>query len=268
MKKAPNETVRYALEDGVATITLDRPKSLNSMNEALMRDLTAALGFVVDDESVRVVVLTGAGRGFCSGADLSVVAELDEGDAEAVRRTMDGIFHPALRALVDCPVPTIARINGVAAGGGLGLALGCDIAIAASSASFVSTFGPRLGIVPDFGTTWSLPRRVGRARALGIALLGEKIDAKRAEEWGLIWRAVEDDALDAEVTRICDVLRRTSPAAMTRIRSSIDEASDRSLSEQLDVEMEHQAVLIPRNMKEAARAFLEKREPEFGPARD
>jgi 2-(1,2-epoxy-1,2-dihydrophenyl)acetyl-CoA isomerase len=193
---------------------------------------------------------------------------MEAGDPDAVERVMDGIFHPALRALVDCPVPTVARINGVAAGGGLGLALGCDVAIAAHSAIFVATFGPRLGIVPDFGTTWSLPRRIGRARAFGLAMLGEKIDARRAEEWGLIWKAVADEELDAEVKRVTDVLARTSPSAMTRIRRTIDEASDRSLSDQLDVEMAHQKELIPRNMKEAARAFLEKREPEFSGERD
>jgi 2-(1,2-epoxy-1,2-dihydrophenyl)acetyl-CoA isomerase len=267
MSDTPNGTVRYQLAAGVATITLDRPDSLNSMNEALMRDLSAALGFVADDEQVRVLVLTGAGRGFCSGADLTTFADRDESDAATVTRIMDGVFHPAFRALIDCPVPTVARINGVAAGGGLGLALGCDIAIAASSAFFFAPFGPRLGIVPDLGTTWSLPRRIGRARALGMAMLGERVDARRAEQWGLIWKAVEDDQLDAEVGRVTDVLRRTSPAAMTRIRASIDEASERSVSEHLDVEMAHQAVLIPRNMSEAARAFLEKREPEFGAER-
>jgi 2-(1,2-epoxy-1,2-dihydrophenyl)acetyl-CoA isomerase len=266
MSDTPHGTVRYALAEGVATITLSRPDSLNSMNHALMRDLHAALGFVAADERARVVVLTGAGRGFCSGADLTSVADLAK-DATTVSEVMDDVFHPALRALFDCPVPTVARINGVAAGGGLGLALACDIAIAAHSAFFFAPFGPRLGIVPDMGTTWSLPRRIGRARALGMAMLGERVDARRAEQWGMIYEAVQDDQLDAEVGRVTDVLRRTSPAAMTRIRATIDEASERSASAQLDVEMAHQALLIPRNMADAARAFLDKREPEFGPAR-
>ncbi len=265
MRDTAQGTVRYAVDGGVATITLDRPESLNSMNEALMRDFTAALGAVSEDESVRVVVVTGAGRAFCSGADLSAVLQGDV--AERVEQIMDGIFHPALRALVACPVPTIARVNGVAAGGGLGLALGCDIAVAGSSAHFVATFGPRLGIVPDFGTTWSLPRRIGRARALGMSMLGERVDAERAEAWGLIWKAVDDAELDAAVDDIVGVLRRTSPAAMHRIRAAIDEASLRGIAEQLDVEMAHQIDLIPRNLPEGARAFMEKREPEFGPER-
>lgn len=266
MGDTPQGTVQTVIEEGVATITLNRPESLNSMNETLMAELTAALGSVSEDESARVVVLTGAGRAFCSGADLSVVGQL-EGDPARVEQVMDGVFHPALRALVACPVPTVARVNGVAAGGGLGLALGCDIAIAASSAYFVATFGPRLGIVPDLGTTWSLPRRIGRARALGMSMLGERVDARRAEAWGLIWKAVDDADLDREVDATVGALRRTSPAAMHRIRAAIDDASLNGLDEQLDVELAHQKALIPRNLPEAARAFLEKREPEFGPER-
>lgn len=264
-------TVRYEAVDGVATLTLDRPSTLNSMNDDLMLDLRAALGRVEDDEAIRVAVLTGQGRGFCSGADLSAVGDegtssgADMGDATA--RGMDDVFHPAIRALVGLPVPTIARINGVAAGGGMGLALSCDVSIAARSASFVCTFGPRLGIVPDMGTTWHLPLRVGRARALGIALLGERISAERAVEWGLIWDVVDDDALDDAVADVADRLKRTSPDATTRIRRSIDAAAHQSLDEQLDIEMEHQRVLIPQNMAEGAAAFMERREPRFGPRR-
>lgn len=261
------ETVRFDLDNGVATITLDRPETLNSMNNTLMNDLSAALGLVNDDQGVRVVVLTGAGRGFCSGADLGNAAQPGGEGAADPTRGMDESFHPAIRALADCPVPTIARINGVAAGGGFGLALVCDIAIARRSAFFVATFGPRLGIVPDLGTTWSLPARVGRARALGITMLGDRINAEQAEDWGLIWKAVDDDQLDAEVARAADTLRRSSPNAMTRIRSAIDGAAHNNLSDQLEVEKEHQRVLIPRNMVEGAHAFLEKREPEFDPER-
>jgi 2-(1,2-epoxy-1,2-dihydrophenyl)acetyl-CoA isomerase len=258
------DTVRYALDNGVATITLNRPESLNSMNDDLMMGLSSALACVANDEDVRVVILTGAGRGFCSGADLNNAAQPSPDDPGTAGVDL---FNPAIRALASCPVPTVARINGVAAGGGFGLALVCDIAIARRSSFFVATFGPRLGIVPDLGATWSLPRIVGRARALGIAMLGERIEAEQAEEWGLIWKAVDDDQLDIEVAQAVETLRRTSPAAMTRIRSAIDGAPQHTLSDQLDVEMEHQAVLIPRNMAEGAQAFLEKREPKFSPDR-
>ncbi|MEM7324985.1 MAG: enoyl-CoA hydratase-related protein [Actinomycetota bacterium] len=267
--------VLYELDAGVATITLNRPGSLNSMNNDLMQQLDQALQNVEGDEAVRVVVLTGAGRGFCSGADLS-----DDGDAtgpessadaqlsgDAAAANMDDVFHPPIRRLSTLPVPTIARINGVAAGGGLGLALGCDVAVAARSARFVCTFGPRLGIVPDLGTTFHLPHRVGKARARGIAMLGEPISAEQAVDWGLIWSVVDDEHLDDAVAEVAARLARSSPEAMARIRQSLESAEVNTLGEQLDLEMNHQRVLIPRNMGEGAEAFRDKREPEFGPGR-
>ncbi|MDP7068230.1 MAG: enoyl-CoA hydratase-related protein [Acidimicrobiales bacterium] len=260
----PNGVVQFSQEDGVATITLNRPESLNSMNDELMQDVSSALGVVQEDESVRVTVITGEGRGFCSGADLNNAAEeTEETDSNDSTASMGDFFNPALAALHNCPVPTVARVNGVAAGGGMGLALACDITIAVKSSFFVATFGPRLGIVPDLGSTWSLPRRAGRSRAMAMAMLGDRISAEQAAEWGLIWKCVEDDQLDAEVTAATDVLKRTSPDAMVRIRQSIDGASTSGFVDQLAVEMEHQSVLIPRNMAEGAQAFLEKRDPKF-----
>jgi 2-(1,2-epoxy-1,2-dihydrophenyl)acetyl-CoA isomerase len=262
--------IMYAVDDGVARITLNRPTSLNALTPPLMRGLCNALAEVRADRGVRVLVLTGAGRGFCAGADLGDVARGDTGGAtpaDAGGNTGD-LYNDALRAIADCPVPTVARINGAAAGGGFGLALACDISIAAASAFFVATFGPRLGIVPDLGATWNIPLRAGRARALGITLLGERITAAQAVEWGLIWGCVADDALDAEVSRVAGVLKRSSPAAATRTRSAIDAAFRQDFSSQLDLEMRHQAVLIPRNMRKGAQAFLERREPTFDGERD
>lgn len=266
MQTMPNATIQLTIDERIATITLNRPETLNSMTNDLMDDLRHAIGEAEADSSVRAVVLTGAGRGFCSGADLSDVRP-PGADASAqgdVTSGMDEHFNPAMRALKNCALPTIARVNGVAAGGGLGLALACDIAIAARSAFFVATFGPRLGIVPDLGSTWSLPMRAGRAKALGMAMLGDRVSADQAAEWGLIYGAVDDDQLDDEIARACEILVRTSPQAMTRIRSAIDTAADRSFSDQLDVERDHQEVLIPLNMGEGAAAFLEKRDPDFG----
>ena len=268
-----NGTVMYSVErdpaGDVATVTLDRPETLNSMNDEFMNDITEAFGMVAADDGVRAVILTGEGRGFCSGADLRNAAAGDaegfDADAagEATTDSMDNVFHPAIRAVAECPVPTVARINGVTAGGGIGLALSCDVAIAARSAFFVATFGPRLGIVPDLGTTWQLPMRVGRARALGMTLLGERVTADQAEDWGLVWKTVDDEELDSAVGQVVDVLRRSSPAAMSRIRESVDGATQRDLADQLDVEMGHQAVLIPRNMADGAAAFLAKCDPSF-----
>ncbi|WP_423922159.1 enoyl-CoA hydratase/isomerase family protein [Candidatus Poriferisodalis sp.] len=263
-----NGTVSFSVDADVATVTLNRPETLNSMNDEFMNDISEAFGMVVADESVRAVILTGSGRGFCSGADLRAAADGAEdidpqAQGDATTDSMDNVFHPAIRAVAESPVPTVARINGVAAGGGIGLALSCDIAIAARSAFFVATFGPRLGIVPDLGTTWQLPMRVGRARALGMSLLGERVTADQAAEWGLVWRTVDDADLDAAVAQVVDVLRRGSPAAMARIRSAVDGAMQRDLADQLDVEMGHQAVLIPRNMSHGAEAFLAKTDPSF-----
>jgi len=267
MTVMPQGTVRCEIEDGVAIVTLDRPESLNSMNNELMADISSAVVFAEEDSSVRVLVLTGGGRGFCSGADLSTV-EAADGEAphdmgEQTTSGMDDYFHPAIRALKECSVPTVCRINGVAAGGGLGLSMCCDISIASRSAFFVATFGPRLGIVPDLGTTWNLPMRAGRATALGIAMLGDRFTADQAVDWGLIWKAVDAEELDAEVARVVDVFKHSSAEAMTRIRSSIDGAASRTFSDQLDLERDHQEVLIPMNMVEGASAFMEKREPNF-----
>ena len=248
----------------VATITLNRPESMNAMNDNLMGALLDKMGEVTAQKQIRVVILTGAGRGFCAGADLKGVA----GEQQAAPTTTQEesgheLFNTTMRAIHNCPVPTIARVNGAAGGGGFGLALSCDLVVAARSAFFVATFGPRLGIVPDLGSTWNLPRIVGRARALGISMLGERITADQAENWGLIWKCVDDAELDTEVERLANALAATSPEAMTRIRSSIDSAFVNNFSSQLDLELEHQNVLIPRNMIEGAKAFVEKREPHF-----
>lgn len=270
MATMANGTVDLDVSGRVGLVTLNRPETLNAMNNALMADLHAAVDEATAHDDVRVVVLTGTGRGFCAGADLtgfdgdSAGAEEPAGGSRSpVVDGMDRFFNPAIRAIKNCPVPTVARVNGVAAGGGLGLALACDIAIAARSAFFVATFGPRLGIVPDLGTTWSLPAKVGHTRAMAMAMLGDRVTADQAVDWGLVYAAVDDEDLDAEVARITTVLERTSPAAMRRIRTAVESAPTRSLSEQLDLERDHQEVLIPMNMAEGANAFLEKRDPDF-----
>ena len=254
-------TVLLTQEDGVATITLNRPEAMNAMTNELMRGISQALEDVRGNKAIRVVILTGNGRGFCAGADLVQAAEPKQPVTDESKQGDD--FKAAMRALMDCPVPTIARINGPAAGGGFGLALACDITVAAHSAFFVATFGPNLGIVPDMGATWSIPLRVGRARALGITLLGDRVSAEQALQWGMIWDAVEDSALDTRVAEIAAVLKRSSPSAVTRTRQTIDAAIHNTFSDQLDLEMTHQAVLIPKNMQAGAKAFLAKTTADF-----
>lgn len=260
-----NQSVQFSTKGPIATVTLNRPNTLNAMNNELMQSISECMDRVEREKDVRVVVLTGAGRAFCSGADLNNAGGKSASgeQSEDPGKQMDEIFNPAVRAIYNCPVPTVARLNGAASGGGMGLALACDIVIAAKSAFFVAPFGPLLGISPDLGSTWSLPRTVGRARTLGTFLLGDRIGAEQAEEWGLIWRAVADDRLDDEVEKITAKLAGASPNTMVRIRQSIDAASVNSFSDQLDLESLHQGVLIPRNLKEAATAFIEKRAPLF-----
>lgn len=258
-------SVEYEKTDGVATIRLNRPGSLNGMNSEMMSRLSDAFAAVDADKSVRVVVLTGAGRGFCAGADLAAVRNGDEGAASV--ETMEEMFNPAMRAIASCPVPTVARINGVAAGGGFGLAMSCDISVAASSAFFVSTFGPRLGLVPDLGTSYHLAARAGAARARAVAMLGGRVTAEQAVEWGLIWKVADDGDLDAAVDEVTATLKRSSPTAMTRIRSMLAQAARNTLPEQLDLELHHQRQLIPLNLSEGASAFVEKRDPDFSPTR-
>lgn len=254
-------SVEYHTADGIATIRLNRPDSLNAMNNDVMSGLSDAFAAVEADRSARVVVLTGAGRGFCAGADLAAVHNSAAGAADV--ETMEAMFNPTMCAIAACPVPTVARVNGVAAGGGFGLAMSCDISIAASSAFFVSTFGPRLGLVPDLGTSYHLPLRAGAARARGIAMLGCRVTAAQAVEWGLIWQEVDDDQLDAAVDEVTATLKRSSPNTMTRIRSALSQAPHNTLAEQLDLELHHQRELIPLNLAEGAAAFIDKREPNF-----
>ncbi|MBK88257.1 MAG: enoyl-CoA hydratase [Gammaproteobacteria bacterium] len=262
------KVVLFGVEDGVATIRLNRPDMLNAMTDELMQGISHAIDSVRDNESVRVVILTGEGRGFCAGADLQQVAQPQEQKTDAQGSVgKQDTFNQALTDVMNCPVPTIARVNGAAAGGGFGLALACDITIAAESAFFVATFGPNLGIVPDMGTTWNVPLRAGRAKALGIALLGERITAAQAADWGLIWASVSDAELDLEVRRVSEILKSSSPDAAVRIRETINECIHSSFEEQLALEMRHQAVLIPKNMREGAKAFLEKRRPQFDGSR-
>ncbi|HKX58502.1 MAG TPA: enoyl-CoA hydratase-related protein, partial [Steroidobacteraceae bacterium] len=178
------ESILYASADGIARLTLNRPDRLNSLNAAMHAELRDALKRVTADGS-RVLVLTGAGRGFCAGQDLGDRQVTGGGARADLGESIERNYKPLILALRDLPVPTLAAVNGVAAGAGASLALACDLVVAASSASFIQAFS-RLGLVPDSGATWFLPRLVGRARALGLAMLGEKLSAADAAQWGLI----------------------------------------------------------------------------------
>lgn len=197
----PEPTILFEVADGVATITLNRPDKLNAFNEAMHGELARAFDRIEADLSVRAVLLTGAGRGFCAGQDLGDRV-MGEGDAPPdLGETLDRLYNPLVRRIGRLERPVVAAVNGVAAGAGANLALGCDLVLAARSARFIEAFC-RLGLVPDAGGTYHLPRLVGSARARGMALLGEPIPAEQAEAWGLIWRAVDDDRLLEEATTL------------------------------------------------------------------
>src|SRR5207342_865070 len=203
------ESILFSAADGVARITLNRPDRLNSFTKSMHAELRDALGNLGD---ARVVVLTGAGRGFCAGQDLNDRA-VAPGEAVDLGETVEESWNPLIRKLASMPQPVIARVNGVAAGAGANIALACDLVIAARSAKFIQSFSA-LGLIPDSGGSWHLPRLVGQARALGLALTGEPLPAEKAAEWGLIWKAVEDEALDAEVDAIADKLASLPPLGL------------------------------------------------------
>ncbi len=259
-------SVLSATEGGIATITLNRPEALNAGNKALLGGLIEALEGAAADETVRAVLLTGAGRGFCAGADLAALAWWPDGLtlSQGIEWILEEYWNRIVTILMQFPKPTVAAVNGVAAGGGVGVALACDIVVAAESASFVQVFGPQLAIVPDVGSTWHLPRLVGPARARGLAMLGDRLDASIAKEWGLIWECVPDEELIAESRRVASRLARLDRSAMVSIRTILHESLGRGFEEQLAVEAATNGRLgAGPGMAEGIAAFVEKRLPSF-----
>ena len=257
------ETILYETQDGVARITLNDPDRLNPITRPMLREIRVALGRIEEDETVRVLVLTGAGRGFCSGQDLTEAVVQTAKPAETVAESLDRFYHPAIQALRALRVPTIAAINGIAAGAGANIALHCDLVVAAQSASFVEAF-TRIGLVPDCGGTWLLPRLIGEARSRALMLLAEPLSAEEAVAWGLIYRAVPDDSFAAEVQALAARLAKGPTRAYTMIREALDSGASHGLSAQLDVERALQAQAAgSADFREGVAAFSEKRAPRF-----
>ena len=256
------EHIRYECVDGIGRLTLHRPELLNSFNAAMHGEVRHALGRAVPD-GARVMVLTGAGRGFCAGQDLNDRAVAPGASRVDLGESIEKYYAPLVLALRALPMPVIAAVNGVAAGAGANIALACDLVIATRSANFIQSFC-RIGLVPDSGGTWVLPQLVGPARALGLALLGDKLTASQAADWGLIWRCVDD----AEFAEVVEKLARDLAAAPTRglaaIKSAIHGASARSLEAQLNVERDLQRELgHSHDYGEGVSAFKDKRAPRF-----
>jgi len=254
------QTILFELEAGVARLTLNRPERLNSFTSAMHAEVRAALSEVTPANGARVLVLTGAGRGFCAGQDLSDEAVTAGADLGAA---IERDYRPLILALRALPLPVIAAVNGVAAGAGANIALACDIVVAARSASFVQAFC-KLGLVPDSGGTWTLPRLAGPARALGLALTGEKLSAETAAEWGLIWRVVDDTELKPAVEQMAAQFAVAPTRGLARTKQALYESWGRSLEGQLDIERDYQRELgRSADYQEGVRAFMEKRAPNF-----
>ncbi|WP_398496693.1 enoyl-CoA hydratase/isomerase family protein [Variovorax sp.] len=238
------DAVRSEVREGIATLVLDRAEALNALGPPLLDALLAALRACQADAQVRAIVLTGAGRAFSGGGDIGYFGDVLAGGPqhaqEEIGRGMEQVGNPIAQAIADSAVPVVVAVNGPCVGAGVGIALAADVVIAARSAYFLVPQVAQLGAVPDLGATWSLPRLVGRSRALGIALLGDRIDAARAEQWGLIWRCVDDAALLDEAHALARRLGSASAAALRDTRQLIDAATDRTLAEQLAGECEAQ----------------------------
>jgi len=260
---ATYETVRLDVADGVATLTLNRPERLNSFTVAMHGELRAALDAVDADPAVRCLVLTGAGRGFCAGQDLADRAVAPGSDALDLGASIEHYYKPMLLRLRRLRMPTVCAVNGVAAGAGANIPFACDLVFAAKSASFIQSFS-KLGLVPDCGGTWWLPRLVGPARAMGLTLLGDKLPAAQAETWGLIWRAVEDDELMPTALAAARQLAAGPTRGYVRTRAAVEASMQMSFEASLDLERDCQRELgRSADYREGVTAFMEKRAPRF-----
>jgi 2-(1,2-epoxy-1,2-dihydrophenyl)acetyl-CoA isomerase len=247
---------------GYRVLTLNRPQRLNAFNDAMQQALAAAVVEAEHDETCRALLLTGAGRAFSSGQDLNERIAAS-GEVIVPGAALERYYNPLVLKLRALPFPVVCAVNGTAAGAACNIALACDIVLAARSATFLQAFA-RLGLVPDAGGTWLLPRLVGQARARGLALLAEPLSAERAEEWGLIWKAVDDAALMAEAEKLCVHFSTAPTFGLGLIKRALDAAEDNDLASQLDLERElqRQAGSHP-DYGEGVRAFLAKRKPNF-----
>lgn len=253
----------FGISDGIARLTLNRPDRLNSFTVQMHGEVAAALDLVEADESVRTLVLTGAGRGFCAGQDLGDRAVAPGGAAVDLGDSVERFYAPLTRRLSNLPMPVICAVNGVAAGAGANIALACDIVIAARSAKFIQSFA-NIGLIPDSGGTWILPRLIGQARALGLALTGEPLPAETAASWGMIWKCVDDDALATEVDALAGRFAKGPTKGLARTKALIRGSSLKSLDDELDIERDAMRELgFGHDYQEGVAAFMAKRPPVF-----
>lgn len=254
------KNIEFDLDDAIARITLNRPDKLNSFTEAMHGELADAINRA-EDGGARVLVLTGNGRGFCAGQDLSE-RQMSSGPVD-LGETVGKFYAPLVRRLRGLPMPVVVGVNGVAAGAGANVALAGDIVIAARSASFIQAFC-RLGLIPDTGGTYALPRLVGHARAMGLAMLGDKLSAEQAQQWGLIWECVDDDALAGRLDEMARHFAQAPTKGLAYTKQALNQSLNNSLDEQLDLERDMMRELgRSHDYAEGVAAFIEKRQPVF-----
>ena len=257
------EQIRFETGDRIARITLNRPDRLNSFTAQMHAELRDALARVTGDGDARVLVLTGAGRAFCAGQDLSDRAVAPGAAPVDLGASIEDNYRPLVLSIRNLPLPVVCAVNGVAAGAGANIALACDIVIATKSASFIQAFC-KIGLVPDSGGTYFLPRLVGSARAMGLAFFGDRVTAEQAAEWGLIWKCVDDGEFVATTDAMAAQLADAPTAGLAAIKRALYASSGNTLEQQLDVERDAQRALgNSSDYREGVAAFLEKRAPRF-----
>jgi 2-(1,2-epoxy-1,2-dihydrophenyl)acetyl-CoA isomerase len=257
------ESIQFSIDSGIAVLTLNRPDRLNSFTQAMHLEVRDALDKVQADKSVRVLLLTGAGRGFCAGQDLNDRAVDPGAPGVDLGESVEKFYAPLVMTLKNLPMPVICAVNGVAAGAGANLALACDIVLAAKSASFIEAFC-KLGLIPDTGGTWHLPRLIGPARATGLAMLGEKLSAEKAEEWGLIWRCLPDDELMNEAMALARHFASAPTKGLAFTKKAMQASYANTLPEQLQLEAGMMRELgYSHDYREGVAAFIAKRQPQF-----
>ncbi|MDZ4022020.1 2-(1,2-epoxy-1,2-dihydrophenyl)acetyl-CoA isomerase PaaG [Pseudomonas sichuanensis] len=260
----PFQHILFSIDDdGVALLSLNRPEQLNSFNSAMHLEVREALKQVRQSEHARVLLLTGEGRGFCAGQDLSDRNVAPGAEMPDLGESIEKFYNPLVRSLRDLPLPVICAVNGVAAGAGANLPLACDLVLAARSASFIQAFC-KIGLVPDSGGTWLLPRLVGMARAKALALLGERLSAEQAEQWGLIYRVVDDAALRDEALTLARQLATQPTYGLALIKRALNQSYDNRFDQQLALERDLQRLAgRSEDYREGVSAFMNKRAPAF-----
>lgn len=253
-------TITFTLQDNIATVVLNRPDKLNAFNETMHKEFYQVLNHIVNDDSIRCVLLTGAGRGFCAGQDLG---ERNGKEKMDLGEKLENGYNKNLRLLKSIQAPIVCAVNGVAAGAGANIALNCDVVVARKSAKFIQAFSS-IGLIPDCNGTWILPKLIGLARAKAIAMLGTPVSADQAVDWGMIYQAVEDDKFDQEVTELARTLANRPTRALSFIKNIFDESYSNMYGEHLDRERDVQRVCgLSHDFSEGVAAFNEKRQPQF-----